>query len=338
MLEFNYQKASHHEIACNLCGSRSYRVVSRHDRHNLQEQSVICRKCGLIFINPRMSMNDYDHFYKSGFYRSLVARHDLLSHPRFCEPTRPEIVFEKARPFGLALAKRIKYLLPKGLLMEVGSAAGGLLSVFKEELGGVPVLGIEPAEDEVEYANNHGVPSIIGLFEQIHVEEYSPMTILCVQSLNHLLDPKKFFIWAHNSLSNDGRLVLVVQNFLTLARKIGSIHDATQIDHVYMFTPLSLRNFIESAGFEILLFEDWDTDEYTKIGLSSHHMAIVAKKTEVKPFASLLFNQQSYRKTIYSITRIRFHSIFIYPMKKIYRMVRKKLLKQFRRFAPNASC
>jgi len=330
---FEYNKVTHSIVSCNLCGLKDFNIVSKKDRYNFPERSVICISCGLIYINPRMSARNYNDFYETGFYRGLVP---IYIKKQNLGPSLDEI-FDSEEKFGDALLLRIKSYLSKGLVIEIGSAVGGILASFQKELGSM-VLGLEPSRVEAEYATLRGIPTRIGLFEDVDIESDRPGNILSIQSLNHFLDPKKFFIWAYNSLSNDGRLVLVVQNFLTLARKIGSIHGATQIDHVYMFTPLSLRNFIESAGFEILLFEDWDTDEYTKIGLSSHHMAIVARKIEVTPFTPLVISYQSYEKTRYDILKIRFYCAFIYPIKKVYRTVKKKLLKQFRRFAPNASC
>ena len=60
--------------ACNLCGSQSrdWSLISTRDRANYPATSVICNRCGLIFITPRMSAEQYADFYASGQYRQTV--------------------------------------------------------------------------------------------------------------------------------------------------------------------------------------------------------------------------------------------------------------------------
>lgn len=45
-------------------------------------------------------------------------------------------------------------------------------------------------------------------------------------------------------------LVLVVLNFRHAAKKRGSIKNAVQIDHPYMFLPETLSEFLRLAGFD----------------------------------------------------------------------------------------
>lgn len=318
---FNYDKATHVNIPCNLCNSRGFSILSREDRYGLPEQSVICHCCGLIYINPRISVQGYNDFYETGFYRQLVPVHQKKQNKVFS----PKEVFLEEKRFGEALVLRIKKYLNERLIIEVGSATGGILASFQKELGS-RVLGIEPSAAESEYATSQGIPTIKGLFEEIKIESDKPGNILCVQALNHLLDPKKFLTWAHETLDTEGRLILVVQNFLTLAKKLGRLKYATQIDHVYMFTPISLNNFVRSAGFEIILFEDWNNDSFTRLGLSSHHMCIVARKVEtVKPFEKLFISNDSFKKTKKDLLRT-YLLMLIFPFAQTYRTLKKKFV------------
>jgi 2-polyprenyl-3-methyl-5-hydroxy-6-metoxy-1,4-benzoquinol methylase/RNase P subunit RPR2 len=53
-------------VACNLCGSNSTIEVAHRDKYGLAVTSVMCRNCGLMYLNPRPSRNGYHGFYLQG--------------------------------------------------------------------------------------------------------------------------------------------------------------------------------------------------------------------------------------------------------------------------------
>ncbi len=57
--------------ACNYCGANEFKILSKKDRYGLSVSTVICKTCGLIFINPRMDKKSYDKFYQ-GYYRKFI--------------------------------------------------------------------------------------------------------------------------------------------------------------------------------------------------------------------------------------------------------------------------
>lgn len=129
---------------------------------------------------------------------------------------------------------------------------------------------------------------------------------MIIRSLNHLLDPKKFFLWSSNQLNEGGRLIVVVVNFPKACRRRGKL--MTQIDHTFMFSPETLRNFVQAAGFEILLNDAESNPDYIKI---------VARKTGRRPYENLSFTEGAYSRTIQTINPLR---LFIIRMfKKIWR-------------------
>jgi 2-polyprenyl-3-methyl-5-hydroxy-6-metoxy-1,4-benzoquinol methylase len=68
------------EVAC-LCGSANYLPVSRWDRHGLWSPVVICKRCGLIYANPRLTEESYKVFYSSDLYRLIYeGRKNFVEH------------------------------------------------------------------------------------------------------------------------------------------------------------------------------------------------------------------------------------------------------------------
>ena len=56
---------------CNLCGSSLFCVITRLDRYEFKNKACICYRCGLVFLNPVMTLDSYREFYKDT-YRKLV--------------------------------------------------------------------------------------------------------------------------------------------------------------------------------------------------------------------------------------------------------------------------
>jgi len=278
---FDYNKASFEDIPCNLCGGEDFSVLAKKSVNGLNARTCLCKNCGLIFINPRMAKGDYDDYYKN-FYRK--DRNDIKKGNE--TNIDLEVNFDNAKKFGGAIAEKIGQFIKSGLTIDVGSSTGGVLYGLKEKIDGLEVIGIEPSLDESEFANKKGVETVSCLFEDF--DDYKigmASNILCVQSLNHLLDPRKFLQWSFDKLKDGGHIILAVKNFRHQCRRAGRVESAVQIDHPYMFTPEVLKLFMESAGFKVIFI---DVDEgkglselerQRKAGFPVNHIKIVGKKT-----------------------------------------------------------
>jgi SAM-dependent methyltransferase len=60
------------EVPCNLCGSDACIDIAHSDKYDLPVRSVMCRKCGLMYLNPRPTKASYDQFYTEGGSKSGV--------------------------------------------------------------------------------------------------------------------------------------------------------------------------------------------------------------------------------------------------------------------------
>lgn len=309
--EAHTAEANAREIPCDLCGSGETEEVGR--ARASRARAVICRRCGLVFISPRMDRAWYDHFYQEE-YREKEGQLTSL-----------EKVFEKGKRHGKALAEELRpYLLKSGLLVEVGSSAGGVLAGIRESLG-VDVLGIEPSVREAGYAEARGVPTKVTLIEDIErkgIQIPPADQILSTQSLNHFLSPKFFFAWAWRQLKPGGRLIIEVKNFRQQARRSGHVARSIQPDHLYMFTPETLAEYFAASGFRALTQTDDETLSLREIhrrrdiGLPGYQIRAVAEKTDRAPFANVAsaINSSAYPRVSASLRpwRIAAHHFFRY--------------------------
>lgn len=295
-MTFPYTTIKKEYIDCNFCGSNSYKILSKEGTDGIAITSVICKKCSLIFINPRMTKESYRFYYEEE-YREKTINHGEGGSGFSCEK-----LFENTINHGKILSEIIKpYLTVEGPIMEIGSGVGGVLEGMKRALNR-PVTGLEPSLKESDYANSCGILTHHSLMEDYSGKEKNAV-IVSTQSLNHFLDPKYFFVWTHRSLVDNGLLVVEVMNFRQQLKKAGKYNNAVKIDHVYMYTPEVLRDFIKSAGFEIVFFE---ADEYVKKeraqGIPHVHIRVVGRKISAKPFENL-FITTNYLLTVLSINK-----------------------------------
>ena len=285
MNAFDYHSAKSEYVFCSLCGRNQFFVLAKKSSNHSGARAVICKICGLIYINPRMTREEYDNYYKH-FYR----QDRKISKGQADPAGEVESNFEGARKFGNALAKKLSGFLKPGLTIDIGSSTGGTLYGLKEALPNLDVLGVEPSLEESAYARSQGIKTYAGLFENFTKEAGKNLSeaanILCARSLNHLLDPKAFFQWSYDSLAQGAHLILYVKNFRHQVRRAGSIEAGVQIDHPYMFTPEVLRLFIESVGFQVVYLE---TGERT-----SKHILLVGEKGPGNEFSVSKLSKRRY--------------------------------------------
>jgi SAM-dependent methyltransferase len=277
---FNYNEKKLETIPCNICGGTNVQVIVRRSVNDLKVNTVMCKTCSLVFISPRMSSKDYDHYYMS-YYR--LDRSSIKG--KVVEDNNLEKNFQSARKFGHGIMDYMGQFVRDGLTVDVGSSTGGILYGMKEKRASLELLGIEPSVDESNYANSKGVKTIRGLFEDVELDLKGKVAnILCVQSLNHLLDPKKFLLWSHDALQKDGHVFLAVKNWRHQVRRMGKLSSGVQIDHVYMFTPETLKLLCEVSGFKVVYMDVDEGKTQQEIraqkekGINTHHIRIVAQK------------------------------------------------------------
>lgn len=278
------------EKSCCLCGRGESRALAERDGAGVPIRTVICQRCGLIYLNPRPS----DTWYRD-FYRSKGGMHHAYKHGSEHDGQKPSGGgFEDARRHGRALAQNLgAFMRPAGVTIDVGSSEGGVLAGLGDVLPIQPV-GIEPVPEEAAHATRRGIPTHTALIEDmgtLGIALPAAANIVCVKALNHLLNPAHFCAWAWRALAENGRLILEVKNFRHQCRRSGRISAGIQLDHPYMFVPETLSALVTEAGFDILSL---DVDEgkpkrrleaQRRAGLPIGHIRLVAEKTSREPFS-----------------------------------------------------
>ena len=97
-MSFPYNSTEKENISCNFCGGNDYKILSKKGTDDLDLISVICKKCGLIFINPRMKKEGYALYYEKE-YRDKTINNGAGGSGFSCER-----LHETTKKHGEALA------------------------------------------------------------------------------------------------------------------------------------------------------------------------------------------------------------------------------------------
>ena len=198
-----------------------------------------CGSCGIIFLSPDLIIPEVEKYYSQGDYWR-----DKLSDPQQLEMVRRNA---RAMLSWLALYKKPDKSIK---LLDIGSHEG----TFVEEANnfGYQAKGTEPNKRIVAQAQARGLPITEGTIEALAGEEkFDIITLFHV--LEHLPHPQPALEKIKKHLKEGGLLVLEVPNIESyLAQRHGLSWKFIALEHLWYFSPLTLKNLLSGAGFDIV--------------------------------------------------------------------------------------
>ena len=79
--KFNQNKKIRLEtLNCINCKSLNYKKLYANDRYGINQQTVVCNACGLVYSNPRMTKESLTYFYSSNLYREVYDSLEDFEH------------------------------------------------------------------------------------------------------------------------------------------------------------------------------------------------------------------------------------------------------------------
>lgn len=228
------------EVSCNLCGGENTELLfSGKDwvfPTNEEFNIVRCKKCGLVFLNPRPGKDEIVKYYPDEYYGKGKKKGN--------------------EPYPFLKPKRVnmtKKYIKSGKVLDIGSQRGGFLLELGEE--GFEPYGVELSEYACEYAKTLGLKNVIhGDVEEIKLEDNFFNGVTLRHVLEHIYDPQKLLYKVNKSIKSNGLLVIEVPNFGSLPRRVFKEKwyalDAPR--HLYQFTESTLSEMLRKAGFKVI--------------------------------------------------------------------------------------
>ena len=237
-------------IKCNICKSDDFIIIfppkyedekqidlaikfrSSGDE-TLIDQVVKCKKCGLMYINPRLNPKLIVKGYSEGTDETFVS-----------QAKGRTITFEKC----LKLIEKYK---KKGKILDIGTAGGTFLHVAKKH--GWDVYGIEPNKWMCKWGKkNYGINIKPGtLFDyKFKTNTFDVITLWDV--LEHVPDPKKTLLEINRILKPSGLLIVNYPDAGSwIAKVMGKKWVFWLSVHLFYFTPKTIRKILNLTNFKI---------------------------------------------------------------------------------------
>jgi 2-polyprenyl-3-methyl-5-hydroxy-6-metoxy-1,4-benzoquinol methylase len=227
------------ETACALCERRAYRTVGLRDRRGRPLRTVMCDVCGLVWTNPRPTLEDVDRYYAHE-YRADYARHR--------DPTARAILrgLLGAEERRRALAGLLR---PGARALDVGCGLGAFVYLLRQQ--GVDAAGIEPGEAYAEFSRRVlGIPIETTTVAAAAVAPDSLDLVTMFHVLEHAADPRGTLTAIRGWLSpGGGRLVVEVPN---LDSTVQAPRHRFHYAHLHAFNAATLGALGESAALTVV--------------------------------------------------------------------------------------
>lgn len=217
-------------VCCNICGTDDTVTLFVYGVSKV----VKCRKCGLIYKNPRISADEYKKYLETSV--------DQID----------EKVYLAKEKIYLIILNEIERIKNKGKILDIGCGSGYFLKLARDK--GWNVYGTEVNPYYIKFAKEKfGIEIQQSNLKEFKDEEFDVVSLLEV--IDQFRFPKEELVEVKRILRKGGLLVIRIVNGLwhcTLEkfRKFFSFFGLyPTIIHLYSFTPKTIKHLLNSVGF-----------------------------------------------------------------------------------------
>lgn len=222
--------------ACPLCGENTASSFDQRQFRGRPVSNVICQSCGLVYQSPRMTEAERWAFYEAE-YRLLYQGQDA--------PDPKDLAIQAARAQAVMafIGKRIEACTR---ILDIGCSSGILLQQLRERYG-AQAVGIEPGARYRQHAQALGLDVYTSLDELRHAGFAGFELVSMMHVLEHLPNPVEYLQdIRQNYHALGGWLLVEVPNLYA--------HDCFEVAHLISFSPHTLNQVLNKAGYRIIQF------------------------------------------------------------------------------------
>jgi len=260
-------------VRCNLCGAddtalvypstlkqtsdwRAFRCT--HSGYGVHPPIVRCRRCGLVYTDPRPDGEDIRETYEA------------VQDPLYIEEREGRVLtFEHhLKPLERLAGE------PAGRpLLDVGAYTGVFVEIADQH--GWDAWGLEPSSWAVEQARSRGLQMVQGTLDTAELPSGHFDVVTMWDVIEHLTDPREALVEARRLLAPDGLLVIhTIDIDSLLARLMGPRWPWLMEMHIYYFSRRTLRTMLEGCGFRVL--SDRPQGRYLRLGYLMNRVGALA--------------------------------------------------------------
>ncbi|MBF0495589.1 MAG: class I SAM-dependent methyltransferase [Deltaproteobacteria bacterium] len=219
------------DITCPLCGAYDAALLFTRKDHTYRISNqpfnvVRCRRCSLVYVNPRPTENHIHHYYPDDFYSVNLDKDALLR--------------DQDRQLKLKW-KYVSHLRP-GKLIDIGCMKGEFLNWMQQrgwEVQGVEFSSKPPNVFNLDICYKNLVES------DLPANSFDLVTLWAV--LEHVYHPRAMLRQVWRVLKPGGTIVLLVTNINSLPGRLMRHDDIPR--HTILFSERTLTRMLQRTGF-----------------------------------------------------------------------------------------
>jgi 2-polyprenyl-3-methyl-5-hydroxy-6-metoxy-1,4-benzoquinol methylase len=234
------------QVACNLCGGNGTERFARRKGMEI----VRCRRCDLVFVNPRHNAKKLHQHYNSGQSSRIQYYLDVECADR--------------RTFAGILEAAAQLLPRKGRLLDIGPNIGTCLEVARQ--AGWETQGIEINAEAARYCREQrGLNVIAGQLEARTFPKGHFDLVLMGDVIEHLPNPLAVMKIVQGILKPGGLVIISTPNIASFAGRMLQIKPE---EHLYYFSPPTMTALLAKAGLEVVAIKP--LDRYHNVTAMTH--------------------------------------------------------------------
>ena len=295
-------------IRCPLCNSDDTEILFKGKDiiEGKEITNVICRRCGLVYLNPQASAKEYEDYYQQSYIRERHNVYELNQAIKRLERKksyqRREIFLDFIKP----------YFNQHSRILDIGCGWGTFLKVIKDKVG-CDVEGVEPSSLCSEVANKYYKVRVFngGLDDYFEKQDSAKQFdfVILHHTFEHFTEPLKTLGMIRGFLKPSGYLYLALPN---VSRPGDSNDRFFRFPHPYNYSPWTIFLTLLRTDFKIVKFKEF-----------SKEMKFVATPIENPEPAlpSYLFQKgQNFKDIVRAINKNQLKYSFLRKMKRIFPM------------------
>jgi len=233
-------------IDCINCGYGIDHVkkVSRVKYNNTYLQVVICKNCGLVFINPRLAEYLYADLYKNDY-------HNETSHDSSVAISIKEIINKQKTDYKIPTRLKNHINTNVNSILDIGAGMGGNIQLLGSYFNCEHLACIEAQDICEAHIKNTIKADLIAkdVMEEWQTNYFETFDIVVMRHvLEHLLDPVSVLEKINFVLKKNGIVYIAVPDMYDPKPPLKGYFFRNV--HLYYFCQETLSSIILKAGFE----------------------------------------------------------------------------------------
>lgn len=293
------------QVNCNNCGADdgefiTYGVEHEYDNTTDDRFTVVrCRRCGLLYLNPRPDVSELKTIYPDEYYAYNLHKQSVESD------NRRSPLFQARKYVYLSRLRKALSLCPPAkelAVLDIGCADGRALNWYRQlEDFKVSTYGVDFDEAAVAKAREAGHHIYLGRFEEADLPSDMFDLTVATHVIEHVADPKAFARRAFEVLKPGGIFLCETPNAASWDAKAfhsqhwGGYHFPR---HWVFYTPQSIRALASEIGFELVRIDFhpapafWNWTFHSLVG----SLGSSSNKAAMKRLADALFPPVDFQK------------------------------------------